>query len=751
MTAESPPIDVYGPFGQLIKMLLPRAGNVGLYDAAAEAVWLSDGCEDPDVHDLVAQALKGAPSQVPRAGRVQVTQGGERVCLFRLRGSADDGLLGMLAVNLGTKGGSNDSMATALLQPVVDCMESRFGMERSLKSLQQKASEGGTDLDLLLAVDDDGSGDSGALEQLVQGCVEHLGCLVGALVIPEQGLTICRHGAMVEGADSEGVLTRTQKHLLAWAQLNDRPMVVNTVRKQPGIDAPPYKILSCPIRDPNKRVTGILGMFRSDQAPDFEVRDVRMLELMSRKAVALLDGNHDSLTGLLNRTAFDRQVQAYLDAPASAAGHCLLYVDIDKLHVVNDTFGFQAGDEIIRRFADVVRERLGDNDLLGRIAGDRFAILLVDQSLDDGQHIADELRETMSALRYLRGDQSLSVSISIGVAACSEAGQRFSHALAAAEAACKAAKDRGRNRVEVYQESDLSIIRRHKDVYLFAGLQQALRQNQFRLDAQPIVGLGGQNPSPYAYEILVRLQNAEGELVPPDNFLAAAERYQLMPAIDRWVVCNTLGYLQEHAAALASRPIQFTMNLSGQSLGSDGFLQFLISQVQTSGLPPELLCFEVTETAAVANLARAESFIQAVAELGCRFALDDFGSGLSSFAYLRKLRVHTLKIDGSFVRAAADDQIAESMVVAITQVAKVMGLDTIAEYVESESIARKLTDIGVDYGQGFYLGRPEALEQVLARFEAPAAARAAGGSNQPLRTPVTSGFGPRGSAQFPAE
>jgi diguanylate cyclase (GGDEF)-like protein len=710
-------MDSHGPFGQLIKMLLPRAGNVALYNAAAEPVWLADGCEDPDIHALVARVLGESPNQIPRTGRVMTTDGGERVCLFRLCAGPQESLLGVLAVDIGEQGASSDSMISSFLQPVVACIENRMVMEQNVASLSAQGSNGG-DLELLLAVDDDGNGDNNAIEQLVASCVEHLGCIVGALVIPEKGLTICRHGSNARDVESARLLTRTEKHLLAWAQLNDRPMLVNRVIDTAGTDAPPFKILSCPIRDANKRVTGILGMFREPEAADFELRDVRILELMTRKAVTLLDNSYDNFTGLLNRPAFEREVQAHLDDSPPEAGHCLLYIDIDKLHIVNNAFGFAAGDEIIRRFADVTRERLGEHDVMGRIAGDRFAILLVDRNLEDSRVVAESLREAMSALRYLKGDRTVSVSISVGVAACTAGGQRFSHAIAAAEVACKAAKDRGRNRVEVFEEGDLSIVKRHNDLYVFAGLQEALRQNQFRLDAQPICPLQGDNLDPTAFEVLVRLQNPEGELVAPDKFLSAAERYQLMPAIDRWVFCNTLTYLRDHVQTLTNRSIGFTINISGQSLGSDGFLQFLVSHLRTSGVPPELLCFEVTETAAVANLERAENFISEMTRLGCRFALDDFGSGLSSFAYLRNLRVHTLKIDGSFVREAAENQISESMVVAITQVAKVMGLSTVAEYVESESIAAKLRGIGVDYGQGFYLGRPRPIDQVLADLTA---------------------------------
>lgn len=722
LNAAGPDIDAFGPFGQLIKMLLPRAGNVGLYGPDAVPIWMFYGCEGLDAHALVAQLLEEGPEQIPRTGRVMATQGGERVCLFRLCGGADETLLGVLAVELG-EGATPSTLVPSLLQPVVVCIESRMNLERNVRSLSAPQATAiasdSADLELLLAVDDHAAGTHNALQQLVQGCVEHLDCEMGGLVLPEQKLTICgHHGTTVSQDVAATVLTRTYRHLLAWARLHDRPMVVNRVLEQPGAAAPAYKILCCPIHDLDQRVTGILGMFRSPLAADFQQRDERILQLLSRKAISLLDSSYDRFTGLLNRLAFERQVQARLDESPTRVAHCLLYIDIDKLHVVNNAFGFEAGDDVIRRFADVLRDQLGDQDLIGRIAGDRFAILLVDRCLEESRGLAESLREAAGSLRYLKGDRTVPISVSIGLAPCACGGQRFSHALAVAEVACKAAKDRGRNRVEVYEDNDVSIVNRHNDMYWFTRLQDALRENQFRLYAQPICDLRTASLDPVAFEVLVRLQHGNGKLVAPDRFLSAAVRYQLMPAIDRWVFCKTLGALQDYVPVLSDRALSFAINISGQSLGSDGFLQFLVSHLRSSGVPPNHLCLEISETGAVANLEQAEQFIRAMTDLGCQFALDDFGSGLSSFAYLRNLPVQTLKIDGSFVREAAANQISESMVVAIAQVAKVMGLRTIAEYVESEDVAAKMREIDVDYGQGFHLGRPQPLNNVLADLAA---------------------------------
>ena len=286
--------------------------------------------------------------------------------------------------------------------------------------------------------------------------------------------------------------------------------------------------------------------------------------------------------------------------------------------------------------------------------------------------------------------------------------------LAAAEVACKAAKDRGRNRVEVFKDDDASIVKRHNDIFVFASLQDALRNNTFFLDAQPIVSLEKLDRM-VGLEILVRMRGEKGEKVSPDKFLSAAERYQLMPALDRWVVSNALEQTAAYHDVLAAGRIGVSINISGQSITSESFVDFLLHELMEGDVAPELIAFELTETAAVADLDRAERFIRSVQELGCRVALDDFGSGLSSFAYLKNLPVDCLKIDGgSFVRDVVTNRISESMVVAINQVARVMGLETVAEYVEDQAIADKLASLGVDFGQGFHLGRPEPLEQRLA-------------------------------------
>jgi Amt family ammonium transporter len=304
------------------------------------------------------------------------------------------------------------------------------------------------------------------------------------------------------------------------------------------------------------------------------------------------------------------------------------------------------------------------------------------------------------------------VSVSIGAAELPEGKASLAHGLANAEIACKAAKDRGRNRVELFQDGDQSIMRRHSDVLVVQRLHDALENDRFVLYAQPILPLGSITAEP-RFELLLRMLGEGGEVIPPDKFFSAAERYQMLPAIDRWVVQQALTALQSQVGALRGRAARFSINVSGPSIASEDFLSFLEQAVRESGLPPEILCFELTETAAVSNLQRADRLMQRMRVLGCTFALDDFGTGLSSLAYLKSLPVSALKIDGSFVRDAAHNPRTESMVKAIAQLAHIMGMETIAEFVETDELRIRMAGLGVDFGQGFGIGRPVPLSEIL--------------------------------------
>jgi len=708
---QAPAAQAYDPYGQLIRMLLPRCGSIAVYGASRELLWCSDGYQRPDLHDVLEVRSAETVEALSNRGTTCAVGDGGSAFLYALRGKQGR-ILGTVVVELGADQGgqTQDSMVSGLLRPVLDCLESRMELEQSAADgTEGKGYDDG--VDLLLAVDQHSDGPNDALEHLVEQSVEYLGCALGVLVIPEKSLTICRAGAGAQNKQETALLSRAQKHLLAWVQLKNRPVVVNQISPEIHANIPPYKILSCPVRDPEKGVAGLFGLFRSADAPDFELRDSRILEFMSRKAVNLLHSQYDRLTGVLSRQAFERCVQRALDGPTPQSGHALLHIDIDRLNEVNDAFGFQAGDEVIQRLVAVMRTESGPGHTVGRIGGDRFAVLIPGKSSAQAEHIAEHLRETVGRLGYMNGERSVAVSISVGVAVCTTVGRVAAHALAAADLACKRAKDRGRNRVEVYREDGATMTQRHTDVYAFSRLQEALKGNRFQLDAQPIHGLAV-GDQVLGYEMLLRLLNEDGKRVAPEKFMCALERYHLTPALDRWVLRSTLDVLRDNSPQLPPG-LTFMINVSAQSVANDDFRGFVLGQLRDSHMHAERCCVEIKESAVGNYLREAEAFVRELTELGCAVALDNFGSGLSSLAHLKTLPVGFLKIDGGFVRRILQDPLAESMVIAVAQAAKALGIKTIAAHVETEPVASRLKDLGVDYGQGYYFARPRALDQVI--------------------------------------
>jgi diguanylate cyclase (GGDEF)-like protein len=715
---EPPPHLVTGkpnldPYGQLLRMLMPRALGIGFYDARGALLWTADGYEGPDPAPLVAAALaKAPPATTARIDGFVQDHEGAPAYVFRVRN--DEG--GVIAVaTLLTRDTENRpySFVQSLVQPALECLQRELEARASLDTLAVELRSRDDDLELLLKMapeDPDSPGAGDELGLLVQTCVDHLGCRLGALVVPERGVAICK-APLGERPEVE-LLSKIHRHLLNWVQLQRRNLVINKVKVRP-IELPPYKILCTPVRHVSGRVTGFLVMFREEAGPSFDARTERLVELLARKTTATLQTNFDALTSLLTRAAFETQVRAQLASRRQPVAECVLYLDVDRMHVVNDNFGMHVGDELIGKIADVLRKKPRPGALTARIAGDRFAVFLPDCTLDFSQQIGEMIRRQCQELTYARGDGTVQVSVSVGAAELPEGSpNRLAHGLANAEIACKAAKDRGRNRVEIFQEADQSIIRRSTDIVVVQAVHEALAADRFALFAQPILPLASDRPEPH-FEILLRMVNENSELLPPEKFLSAAERYQLLPAIDRWVIKNSMAALSGHAASIRGRATRFSMNISGASIASEEFLEFLQGTIADSGLPPENLCFELTETSAVSNLARADRLMQRLRGFGCSFALDDFGTGLSSLVYLKSLPVSILKIDGAFVRDAATNQRTESMVRAIAQLARTMGMETVAEYVETDELRTRMTGLGVDYGQGFAIGRPVPIDQVL--------------------------------------
>ncbi len=714
----------FDPYGRLLRMLMPTLRGIVVHDGFSNLVWASDDAnlaEHPQiVNDAISNAL-GDTELFP--GIVRTPDADSTVYSFALRAQGSE-LLGVVSLLVGLSSSQNEARSLKyvrqMVTPVLECMQREMSLRARLGSQEQALGGRERDLSLLLQMSSQQSAtdsDADEFDLILKTGLEHMRCALAALWVPDKNIsmTLTRSGQPM-APDS---LSRAQQHLMAWMQLQQRTIVVNRISKVASHAAAPYKILACPVRHPSERVMGVLALFNPPSADDFDAHQTRIAELLAKKATIIIQAQYDSSTGLMTRHAFERQVGALLatpmPTPAPAQLHCILYLDIDRLHVINETFGMHVGDDVIVSVADCLARTLPRESLSARISGDRLAALVPNTSMEAAAKTAEEIRASIAAIVPRAGQGSFEVSASIGVAPIGRADNALAHALATAEIACKAAKDRGRNRVEVFQDSDQSIIRRHTDIMVIGQLRDALDQGKFRLDAQPILPLRGSYGRP-RFELLIRMLGDRGEVIPPMKFLSAADRYQLMPAIDRWVVRHACMLLGEHSASVGADFARFAINLSGQSLQDESFLPFVIDEIQKSRLSPSILCFELTETATIGNLTKAQEFIRTLQDLGCQFALDDFGTGVSSLAYLKDLSVNYLKIDGSFVRDALTNTRSESMIKAIAQLAKVMCMITIAEYVETDNLRARMADLGVDYGQGFAMGKSQPLRELLAEL-----------------------------------
>jgi diguanylate cyclase (GGDEF)-like protein/PAS domain S-box-containing protein len=462
----------------------------------------------------------------------------------------------------------------------------------------------------------------------------------------------------------------------------------------------PIQNSAAPIRDREGRLLGTVVVFRDVS------RERRLRRALSYQAT------HDALTGLINRREFEQRLHAALAETRGEVPlqHALVYVDLDQFKVVNDTCGHPAGDRLLKQVTSLLQTRIRTTDTLARLGGDEFGILLQDCGLDQAMKIAEGVRQAIRDFRYDWLGQMLQIGASIGIVAIDKATETVAEVMSAVDVACYAAKDGGRNRVHVY-ESD-NVPTRHKEMQWVSRLQRACDESRLEIYFQPIMPIGANTDRQPHYELMLRMRDEQGRLVQPIEFIPAAERYNVMPSIDRWVVRKVIssvlgkGKSGEHAT--------FAINLSGTTLSDEGFLDFLLAELAATEIRPGSLCFEITETAAIGSLSNVVYFMRELRERGVRFALDDFGSGLSSFSYLKTLPVEFLKIDGQFVENVVRDPVDRSMVEAICQVARAMGVRTIAERVESEDVLEALARIGVDYAQGFFVAEPEPLERLEA-------------------------------------
>ena len=458
---------------------------------------------------------------------------------------------------------------------------------------------------------------------------------------------------------------------------------------------------AAPIRGKEGRTIGAVLVFH----------DVTEARETSRKLA--YQATHDALTGLVNRREFERQIeQALQDAKTRGTDNAFCYMDLDQFKVVNDTCGHIAGDGLLIELATILRHRVRETDTVARLGGDEFGILMRNIPLNEARALAEDIRNRIRDYRYLWEGRSFEVGISIGVVPIRPDTTAVVDIFSNADIACYLAKDKGRNQIHVSSLDDVEQARRQLEMQWSVRIPSALENDRFVLYYQKVLPLdagGGRMPR---CELLVRMLDEDGSLILPGRLIPAAERFRHMPEIDRWVIRNAFELIARHGTNLGLAA--YAINLSGQSLGQEDLLDFVKREILRSGVLPSLVTFEITETAAIRNVSHAAHFMTELKKMGCQFSLDDFGSGLSSFGYLKMLPVDYLKIDGSFVRNMVHDEHDHSIVIAITQIAKTLKIACVAEWIEDEATLMALKEIGVDYGQGFFLHRPEAISSQAA-------------------------------------
>ena len=450
-----------------------------------------------------------------------------------------------------------------------------------------------------------------------------------------------------------------------------------------------------PIVTEDRQTSGAVVIFR-------DVTEIRALSSQLKYYAS-----HDSLTGLINRRQFEQHLDYALKSVQSgtAQQHVVCFLDLDQFKVINDTAGHEAGDEFLKQLSFLLQSLLRRSDILARLGGDEFGVLLEDCNIENALAIAEKMRKEIKSFRFIWANNSFEVGASIGLATLDKTTPSLTELMRNADTACYISKEEGRNRIHLFDPNDEDILKRQGELQWIQHIKEALINNDFVLHCQSIMGIA--NSERKHCEILLRLKNKKGELVPPMSFIPAAERYEIMPDIDKWVINNAIIFLTENKKHVQNHI--FTINLSGQSLGKKGFDDFVIKELQNNNINPELICFEITETAAISNLFQAIEFMKSLKQIGCSFALDDFGSGLSSFNYLKNLPVDYIKIDGHFILDICDDVTDLAFVEAINRIGHIMGIQTIAEFVETKDILDKLESIGVNYAQGYYVDKPKPL------------------------------------------
>jgi diguanylate cyclase (GGDEF)-like protein len=692
MAERSEKDEVLADYTALLAALLPQAEGFFCHDQRGQLFWFDKPElvrrfeDDPAYLGILERVL-----EVPGAQARELLQVGDCAALVLSLDDGQGGHHGAITVVLPAAENLPVKPTVRALRPVLRTLRRELSLRHRLLASKRKLAVQAAEEKLLHHVESlmhQPLDSTDVLDQILKLCCTYLSVSHAGLVIPgKQIQRLCAEGLR---EDDSGQYLDALLSDHAAARTADRVII--------------------PVGTRGSASAGQLVLAGWGASALSDRRRRRLARYIASHVASVVERDFDHLTGLLAWSMFEARLAALSDGEADVP-HVLLYLDVDQLHVINENYGRAAGDEVLSGFSRVLQDCLPGH-AMSRISSDSFAVLIATGNCEQARAVGEDICRRFAALEFQGAGKPFHASVSIGIAPVQGSEETGSGPLAAAQVACRAAKDRGTGRVEIYEPADQSIVRRMGDIHLVGHVREAISEDRLVLLGQPIRSLRRKEPFQYQ-EVLVRMLDDAGRQVEPGEFLSAAERYQLMKELDRWVVARSLTALRDSGLSGADAPARLAVNLSGQSLGDEQFLSFVQQQIQRSGVAPSLICFEITETVAMANMQRAQAFMHALKRMGCRFSLDDFGTGLSSFAYLKLFPVDTLKIDGSFVRDLSSNKVSQSVVAAISEVARVMELETVAEFVQDEASLELLRGLGVHWGQGYLLGEPALLSEQL--------------------------------------
>lgn len=693
----------------------PAVAGLIVCGAQGQPLWVNSDCQLSG-SSIEALAQTGASTTSCVAGATHEYQ-----AFHQQIDAHSDARIARLLLVVSTTGLQQRDVFTPSLEQafaaIAELIRHEYQLHEEIDSLATELAERYEELNLIYHTDDqigDFSTGQKALQNIVEQCIKHLDIDMAILEVPNRGIRIVESSSHCSVAASADSIQSLQQALLARMRSEPQALTVNSANDARQLQltlSTEHKFVCSPVVVGDNRACGAFVLLKEPGKSAFNAGQRNLLGVLERKVAKIIQQSYDKLTGLLNWASFQQLLGAVLGNNTRRQDDWLLMLDVNQLHVLNDLGGLQAGDALLIEIADLLHATLASRGIVARQNGDVFVALLRDCDVTQAELLARELQHGINERGFTWNNDAFRININMGIVPVQH-GAGAKAVISAAEHALAVAGEKGVNRIEIHKVSDDDTSARKNRVAWVNRINEALRHDRFDLHCQAIYRTTSRSAA-HHYEILIRMRDAQGGFVAPGNFIPAAEYYQLMPEIDRWVIQKVLQVLHDEWETLRHFPHSWAINLSGQTMSDPDFKAFIIGALENSKVPTERLSFEVTETATVERLADARQLLNAIKAFGCDIYLDDFGTGLSSFNYLKSLPFDYLKIDGSFIKKITEDPVSEAMVVAIKDMAQVVGLQTVAEFVENQEIIDCLEGIGIDYLQGYGLHAPESIHNVI--------------------------------------